>query len=136
MVDLCYGQTGGVTLRAYLAKVQKHLNQIKVVHHLPGRLRLHIPMLEKLPPEWLRYKPDLIEIIKRKQGLIAIDFSIATGRVLIHYDADQIAQSQILQWFRRVTMMLWEGYTDAPFDSKQEIAPFLKRMRSQSRLWH
>jgi hypothetical protein len=122
-------------LAAYLATVKAYFNQVRVVHHLPGRLRIHIPLLERLSPGWQRYKPDLIEIIKRKPGFVDIDFSIITGRVLIRYEPHQITQTQILQWFRRVALMLCEGYADAPFHSQRQIAPFLKRMRAQSRLW-
>lgn len=120
---------------ANLAKIKKYFNRVKVVHHLPGRLRLDIPWLEKLSPEWLRYEPDLMEIIKRKQGLGSIDFSTLSGRVLIHYDPHQVTRTQILQWFRKVALMLCEGYAEAPFKSERQLAPFLKRMRSQSRLW-
>ncbi len=122
-------------LAVILATVKELINQIKVVHHLPGRLRLSVPLLERLTPEWLRYKSDMIEIIKRKQGLVDIDFSIISGRVLVRYDPQQITQTQVLQWFRRVALMLYEGYAEAPFETKQQIAPFLKRMRFQSRLW-
>lgn len=120
---------------AYLTAVKKLFNQVKVVHRLPGRLRLSVPLLERIPTEWLRYKADLITIIKRKQGIDELDFSIITGRLLIHYDPQQITQTQILQWMRQVAMMLCEGYAEAPFNSKWQVAPFLKRMRSQSRLW-
>lgn len=122
-------------MSAYLAKLKKHFNRVKVVHRLPGRLRLSIPLLERLPSEWLRYKTDLVAIIKRQQGIENIELSVVTGRVLIHYDPRQISQTQVLQWMRRVAIMLLEGYAQNPFDSKQEIAPFLKRMHSQSRLW-
>ncbi len=115
--------------------VNKVFNQLKIVHRLPGRLRISVPGLEKIPSEWLHYKTDLIEIIKRRQGIQDLELSIVTGRVLIHYDPQQITPIRILQWIRRVATMLCEGYAEASFSSKQRIAPFLKRMRSESRLW-
>ena len=120
---------------AYLATARTFMRQIRVVHQLPGRLRLHIPLLERLSPDWLRYKSDLVEIIKSRPGFRSIDLSILSGRVLVCYDPNQITPDQILQWFRRVAVMCCEGYAEAPFQSKQKIAPFLKRMRAQSRLW-
>ncbi len=135
MVDLRYGQEGKITLSAHRITANKLFNQVKVVHRLPGRLRLSVPLLEKAPSEWLQYKTDLMKIIKRRQGIEDIELSIVTGRVLIHYDPQQITQPRVLQWMRRVVTMLCEGYVEAPFSSKQQIAPFLERMRSQSRLW-
>ena len=122
-------------MRALLLTVHTLFNQVKVVHRLPGRLRLSVPMLERVPSEWLRYKTDLIKIIKRRQGIEDLELSIVTGRVLIHYDPQQITPNRVLQWMRRVATMLCEGYGEAPFSAKQQIAPFLKRMHSQSRLW-
>lgn len=122
-------------LTAYRGTARAIMNQARVVHQLPGRLRLHIPVLERLSPDWLRYQSDLIEIIKRRPGFRAIDFSIVSGRVLVCYDPDQITPDQVLQWFRRVALMCCEGYAEAPFQSQHKIAPFLKRMRAQSRLW-
>ena len=119
----------------YRTIVKKYFKQIKVVHRLPGRLRLSVPLLETLPSDWLRYTTDLVSIIKRKQGIEALELSVVTGRVLIRYDPQQINQPQVLEWIQRVAAMLCEGYAEAPFDSKQQVAPFLKRMRSQSRLW-
>ena len=122
-------------MAASLAKITAYFNRVKVVHHLPGRLRLDIPWLERLNPEWLRYESDLVAIIKRKQGLVSIDFSTISGRALIHYDPHRITRTQMMQWFRKVALMLCEGYAEAPFKSERQLAPFLKRMRSQSRLW-
>ena len=118
---------------AYLATVMKHFRQVKVVHHLPGRLRLHIPLLERLAPDWRPYQSHLIDIIKNKEGLVDIELSIVTGRVLVRYDPRRINQTQILQWFRKVALVLCAGYIDAPFESKQQIVPFLKKMRIQAR---
>ncbi len=135
MVDLRYDQAGEIALRSHRKTFNKLLNQVKVVHRLPGRVRISVPLLDRVPSEWLRYKTDLIKIIKRRQGIEDLELSIVTGRVLIHYDPRQITQTRVLQWMRRVATMFCEGYAEAPFSSKQQIAPFLKRMRSQSRLW-
>ena len=122
-------------MSAHRKTVHKFFNQLKIVHRLPGRLRLSVPMLDRVPSEWLHHKTDLIQIIKRRPGIEDLELSIVTGRVLIHYDPQQITPTRVLQWMRRVATMLCEGYAEAPFRSEQHIAPFLKRMRSQSRLW-
>jgi hypothetical protein len=110
----------------------KHFKQVKVVHHLPGRLRLHIPLLERLSSEWRCYQSDLVEIIKLNKGIVDIEMSIISGRVLIYYHPDRTSKSQILQWVKDLALTLCEGYASEPFQSKQQILPFLKKMRAQS----
>jgi hypothetical protein len=120
---------------AYLAKIMLHFRQVRTVHHLPGRLRLHIPLLERLSPEWHRYQSELIALIKLKEGLLDIDVSFTSGRVLIRYDPRQTSKPDIMQWFKGVALMLYVGYLEAPFESKQQIAPFLKKRRTQAGDW-
>ncbi len=111
----------------------KNFRSIEVVHHLPGRLRLYIPLLEGLPPNWLKYQSDLIEIIKLREGIVDIELSIISGRALICYDPAKTNQTQVLQWLRTLALMFYGVYLDAPFESKQQFAPFLKKMFSKSR---
>ncbi len=113
------------------AIIAKHFDRIQVRHQLPGRLRLHIPLLEDLPLRWHRYQSDLIEIIKLKEGVVDIRLSTMTGSVVIIYDPHQTNPSQIMQWFKSLSMMFYRAFTRAPFVSTQQIAPFLKKMRSQ-----
>ena len=110
----------------------KNFRPFEVVHHLPGRLHLYIHLLEGLPSDWLIYKPDLLEIIKLREGIVDIELSVISGRALICYDSDQTNQTQILQWLRTLALMFYGVYMDAPFESKQQIAPFLKKMVSKS----
>ena len=120
-------------MKKHLATIMKHFKQIRVVHHLPGRLRLYIPLLERLSSEWRRYQRDLVEIIKLNEGILDVEMSIITGRVLVHYDPDRTSKSQILQWFKDLALALYAGYARAPFKSEQQILPFLKKMHTQSR---
>ena len=134
MVGLRYDAKGDKALKKYLTTIMTHFKQVKVVHHLPGRMRLYVPFLDRVSSEWRRYQSDLIEIIKVHKGIVDIEMSIITGRILIHYDPDRTNKSQILRWFRDLALTIYEGYSKAPFESEQQIPPFLKKMRAQSRL--
>jgi hypothetical protein len=112
--------------------VMTYFKEVKVVHHLPGRLRLHISLLERLSYEWCRYQADLIEIIKLKRGIVDIDMSIISGRVLIYYEPEHTSKSQILRWFKVLALTLYEGYAVEPFQSKRHIPTFLEKMRAQA----
>jgi len=117
----------------YLSIFKKLMGQVQVVHHLQGRLRLYIPFLEGLSPEWRRYQTEIIEIIKLQEGLLDIELSTLSGRVLICYDPRRTDKKRILEWLEKVALILYGNYVDAPFKSKQQIVPFLKRARSRIR---
>lgn len=119
-------------MKKYLTKIMGLFKQVKVVHHIPGRLRLHIPLLERPSPEWLMYQADLIEIVKLKKGIDHIEMSLISGRVLINYDPDHTSKSQILLWFQDLALTIYAGYAGEPFQSKRQIRPFLKKMRARS----
>jgi len=44
-------------------------NQIKVVHSIPGRLRLFVPNLSKVPEELKKYSPTLSSVLLEQQLL-------------------------------------------------------------------
>jgi hypothetical protein len=111
--------------------VMKHFSRIKVVHHLPGRLRLHIPLLERLDPEWQRYEADLLDLIKIDESLIDVQLSVLTGRVLIRYDHRQIDKDEIMQWLRKLALMLYSDFLEAPSESRRQIDSFLKKVHTR-----
>lgn len=70
----------------------------RVLHRLPGRLRVHVPSLKKIPSE----RSDLADLIA---ALITIPDEIrevrpdlVTGNALILYDADRAREDQILDY--------------------------------------
>lgn len=118
-------------MRASVSNIQRHWMTSKVVHHLPGRLRLYVPALEKLSFEWSRYTSDLIRIIKLKEGIDDVELCIATGRVLVWYNPDLTHQGEILSWLKQLTLWLYSDYADEPFFSKRQVVPFLKKMHAR-----
>ncbi|MEJ2640644.1 MAG: hypothetical protein P8010_13805, partial [Desulfosarcinaceae bacterium] len=109
-------------------RVMKHFSRIKVVHHLPGRLRLQIPLLERLDPPWQRYEADLIDLIKIKEGLIDGEWSILSGRALIRYDHHRIDKGAIMQWLRKLTLKLYSDFLEAPPESRRQLNSLLKKV--------
>ena len=78
-------------------------NQIKVVHSIPGRLRLSVPNLSKIPEE---FKKNMIieftELILSKKGIKSIEYSYVTNKILLYYDVKLISEKQILDWLNKV----------------------------------
>ncbi len=70
----------------------------RVVHRLPGRVRIHIRALERLSSRWHQYSAPVAELVKIKQGIQDTNIQPATGNVLITYDADTLAEKDIFEW--------------------------------------
>ena len=77
-------------------------NQIKVVHSIPGRLRLFVPNLSKIPEELKKYDYRVTELILSKKGIKSIEYSYVTNKILLYYDAKLISEKQILDWLNKV----------------------------------
>ena len=80
-------------LKKLLKKTYHLFNQVRVVHSIPGRLRLLIPNLSDIP-ETLRkkYEDRVTELILSKKGIKSIEYSYRTNKVLIYYDIKYILE--------------------------------------------
>ena len=83
---------------------RQFISAYRVVHRLPGRIRIRIPMLEKLSDEWRSFIKPSVEIIKLKSGIISAEIQPDTGSLLIRYDSDQIDEAQILNWLEKLAV--------------------------------
>ena len=77
-------------------------NQIKVVHSIPGRLRLSVPNLSKIPEELKKYDYRVTELILSKKGIKSIEYSYVTNKILLYYNVKLISEKQILDWLNKV----------------------------------
>lgn len=71
-------------------------SRVNVLHRLPGRLRLEISALRKVPPEKREFAQDLIKGMVLPEGISSIELSFVTGSVLLKYDPDRITERQVL----------------------------------------
>ena len=77
-------------------------NQIKVVHSIPGRLRLFVPNLSKVPEELKKYDNEVKKLILLKKGIKSVEYSYITNKILLYYDPNLISEKEILEWMNKV----------------------------------
>ena len=77
-------------------------NQIKVVHSIPGRLRLFVPNLSKVPEELKKYDDEVKKLILSKKGIKSVEYSYITNKILLYYDPNLISEKEILEWMNKV----------------------------------
>ena len=83
----------------------KVLLRFKVVHSIPGRIRIHIPMSRKIPKEWKQSLENL-DRLKELEGIREVDFSMITGNALVHYDPEKISEKEIIETLREIAKVL------------------------------
>lgn len=79
--------------------------RFKVVHSMPGRFRVHIPMAKKVPEQW-QIDVNGLDIFKKIEGVTEVDFSYVTGNALIHYDPDKTDEKTIVATAKKVMVEL------------------------------
>lgn len=85
-------------------------NQIKVVHSIPGRLRLFVPNLSKVPEELKKYDNEVKKFILSKKGIKSVEYSYITNKILLYYDPNLISEKEILEWMNKV----WKTVVNHP----------------------
>ena len=102
----------------------------RVVHRLPGRLRLRIPALKKLAQgqhpavfSWrdLRVGPNRIQ---------EIAVNLTTGSVLIQYSRDELTEAEVLRFveaLNRLALRHWKQFKAVPQEHRPEVLQRLVR---------
>ena len=110
-------------------------NKIKVVHSIPGRLRLSIPGLNQVPEDLRKYDSYTTEVIKMEPGIKEVSYSYITGKMLILYDSAQIDEKKIVEWLNEIwkkvvdNQSLYENMTQEEIEKNADN--FYQILRSQ-----
>lgn len=89
-------------MNPFLKTAFLYFNKIKVVHSIPGRLRLHVPGLDKVPKEMEKYDYYVTSLIKFDKGIETVSYSYVTGKILLTYNKNLTDESKILNWLNFV----------------------------------
>ena len=89
-------------LKNILKQTYLMFNKVKVVHSIPGRIRLLIPSLDKFPEQMKKHEHYITTIIKLKNGIKSVEFSYLTSKILIEYDKDKLKEQDIVDWLNKI----------------------------------
>ena len=89
-------------LKNILKQTYLMFNKVKVVHSIPGRIRLLIPSLDKFPEQMKKHEHYLTTIIKLKNGIKSVEFSYLTSKILIEYDKMKLKEQDIVDWLNKI----------------------------------
>jgi len=113
---------------ALVLELQSWLLRPRIVHRLPGRLRLHIPALKHVDHaqrEWALVWRDLLASPDEIQ---TVQVNLTAGSVLIRYHADQLTEKELLAFLRainRLALRHWDRLATTP---PTELPHVLRRL--------
>lgn len=96
-------------LKNILKKTYLVFNKVKVVHSIPGRIRLFIPSLNKVPKEFKKYENYTTSILKLKSGINKVEYSYTTSKILIEYDKNKLTEKDIVEWLNKIWEIIVEN---------------------------
>jgi hypothetical protein len=73
----------------------------KIVHSLPGRLRLHIAALRMVPEQWRMAPSAVSRVLASLPSIRDVTWNYITGNVLIEYDSETISEQTVIEAIKR-----------------------------------
>jgi hypothetical protein len=74
----------------------------RVVHRLPGRLRIHIPLLRRLQREHQGLADAVGALLTAPDGIEQVTVSLDSGNALLLFDQQQLTEGEVLDYLRGV----------------------------------
>lgn len=81
-------------IQAYLSRV----GRIRVVHAIPGRLRVAIGGVRQYPALAEKFAEPFCDRIRKRPGVTAAELSALTGNLLVRYDATKTCEAEVVAW--------------------------------------
>ena len=70
----------------------------RVVHSLPGRVRLQVPLLKKAGRDHHHWSDLLCTLLKVPEGIEEVSANSVSGTVLLNYDTNMVSEQEILSF--------------------------------------
>lgn len=81
-------------IQAYL----KCVGKIRIVHSLPGRVRVNINGVRQYPDLAQKFSGIFIQRLQKLPGIEAAELCLMTGNLLIRYDVAKTCEAEIMAW--------------------------------------
>jgi len=100
----------------------------RIVHRLPGRLRLYLPALKQIDHvqrEWAFVWRDLLG---GTAEIESVEVNLTTGSVLIRYHPDQLTETELLAFLRAVNRLALQHWDRLAATPPAELPEVLQRL--------
>lgn len=71
----------------------------KILHQTNGRVRIHLPVLKRIPGEFHYEAEELLAMASFNPAIDDASVSFVSGNILIHFDSQQVSARDILKVF-------------------------------------
>ena len=100
----------------------------RIVHRLPGRLRLRVPVLTQVDHVQREWAFAWRNLLGSQAEIETVEVNLTTGSVLIRYHADQLTEKELLAFLRavnRLALRHWDRLAAIP---KSELPRILRQL--------
>jgi heavy-metal-associated domain-containing protein len=104
-------------------EVRAWFTRPRIVHRLPGRLRLHVPALKHVDPAQRDWTLLWRDILGGLAGFRSVEVNLVTANVLIGYDSDQLPEQELIEFLEDVNRLVlrhWDHLVATPHDALPE----------------
>lgn len=105
------------------------LSRIRVVHRLPGRLRLHIPLISRIPQNWHPVLEMVEKLLPATGKISMVRVEPRTGNVLILYNPALSNEEEILEGLRTTLAWAWRHHERLGSLSPSDVETMIHRFR-------
>ena len=114
-----------------LKKTYLMFNKVKVVHSIPGRIRLLIPSLDKFPEQMKKHEGYITDIIKLKNTYVCIIIN-ESGNEIARYNIGETTPKSVLAKLDSIVINLGtelvvinqNGWIRKKYNSAKEISRY------------
>lgn len=117
----------------FLGKVLDFAIPLHVVHHIAGRLRINVPDIKKIPPEWRLDEESVTSIFLVIKGVTSVSFSYVTGNVLFIYDPTVTDEDKIIKAVRKIIYITASYKKDLEKITKEDLRKEILRIADKAK---
>lgn len=117
-----------MTIKTFFFNVLSSRWEPKILHNIHGRVRIHIPVLKKVPGEFQKDAEELVSMASLISEINHASVSFITGNILVKYDHREVSAEDILKAFIFLNQLLIRNGEQILSNPGMEISGLKKKL--------